>query len=567
MSLKSFVISSRPLEGALYVNGLYLLGDFYQSDGHYFFFRYCLLEDDKGVEKYFCDYQKSPEQFVRDLNGDFLIADFDSRMKTVFLATDRLGKENAFLWRKEEEFLIGNSFWQIGEILKPTQNDINWFMIRRFIIYNCDINLETPILNCKTIPPASICKWDFVHNHQFEQHTYWELRFNVDYNISLDDAADTIYEYFDHTFQVLKNKYNNDTRFGIGLSGGLDSRILSHFTQKYQMNTIGYIVGEKYVHPPLKSNTYYLSKHIARLTNVNDLTFIEHDIEPYLYKIADDVIYAPLKSSDISICCLSALPKFDVMLNGEHGGVFFGEFKYRQLLEYRSNNMDECLRNLLSYRNIETMLLSKKEIDQVTNFYQQYIMQMNEEERRAILYRYFFERLALTTKSGFFETNFNTKERYGIYLDHDFMDHYTHWDPLFTVERTLQRHLFINKFTALAKIPSEEPDAPIYWSDSKIRNVPKRLMYAGWRVLVGDAMQRAKWLQNDKDYKKLYFKAISINQEIISTHFPQMDAQTFFYKNVRASATLIKMLIEIDVLLHCANQDKHSWIKEKYGYK
>jgi hypothetical protein len=565
---KNFIISTKPIENALKIGNVYIKGDFYHSLNHYFFFRHFLFEKDKEDEEYFALYVHQPEIFINSLNGDFIIVDYDVDKGVITVISDRLGKESAYIWNKNNELLITNQFWKGIELIDPKYEDINWLASKEIIYHGTTAKLETTIKDYNMMPAATILIFDINEGYREYRKQYWQLHFQPDIHLTLDEAAEYINTCFDKSFLQLSQKYSEDVTFGIGLSGGLDSRLLAHYSKKYGLKLSTYCVGEKYVRFPLISNGYRSANLIAKKLGIDDFKFISYNAETYLQKAIEDVLYAPIKSSELAITNLEMAPDFDIMLNGEHGGVFFGEFQSEPLLNYNKNNVADYLLSLLSFPQQEEMIFSKTEKKEILANYTSYVNSLKSDDRREIFYRFFFERFAPVSKYGFFETNYNTKERYCIYLDHNFMDFYEKWDPQFTVNRLLQQRLFTKYFHELSNIQDESPDVPIARrSDQGLRAIVSKLYYAGRYKVFGNSLQRNIWLRRDIGFKKLLFKVISVNKAILKEQFPCINIELFHKENPRATATLVKMLIEIDIIMNCRDSDMVKWIKGRYNYE
>lgn len=562
---KRFVISNSAFDDALKKGHLYIKGDFYEEEDHCFYFEYYLYEIEKTLEQYFYDFLQDKHKFIKSLKGEFCLVDYDIRNNQLFFATDHLGKEAPFVYHRGERLIITNDFWQGIQLIHPGETDIDWQSIKEMIIHSVGILHSTAVKFYEMMPAASYVEINLDESLKLDYKLYWNFEFHPDKNIRLQDAADHVYEIFDETFAMLAKKYPPETRFGVGFSGGWDSRLIVAYAQKYNMNIVPFCVGEKYSVFPFHTNGYRVVKKLARYFHLDNFTFVSYDSENYVQKVIDDIIYAPIKSSDMSVGCRSAIPEYDVMLDGEHGGVFQGEFDYLPLLDYNRENIYEYLLKFLSFNKGENMVFSQEEKECRDEKLNQYIIGLNSNDRIQIFYRYFFEIMAPRTKCGFFETGYGLKERYSPYLNPDFMDYYLTWDSLFLADRAIQRKLFMSHFEDLSKIADETSDAPLYWRSMDIRNVPKRLVYAARNYIFKSSLRRAKWLKRDKGFHRLLNVTVENNKEILEQHFPDMDVKKFYKLNPRSTANMVKYLIEVDAVLHCQFGEQSEFIEKKYS--
>lgn len=557
-----FVFSSEKIEGGVRVGDYYLKGDFFQNSGHWFFFKRTLYEIDKSMEAYLGEYLANPEVFVASRKGDFALFDYNSCDGSIFFASSKLGKENLF-FVQGEKFLITNSFWEGVSVLKPREDDIDWLGVKEMIIHYIIPFHKTIIKGYDIVKPAQtafVVKENNCYNIKFT--TYWKMKY-IPCESTMQETAERVYKLFNHTFEFLAKKYGPDTKFGVGLSGGWDSRLIVHFAQKHNLKIVPYCIGEKYLFFPIKTNGYKVVNRLAKFLGLDNFKFISYDKETYLKKIAREVALVPDIAPDIEIGCMESVPDFDIMLGGIHGGVFFGEFSFEPLLMYKKENFADCLLNLLVADKNQEMIMTDNDKAVLKEKTQEYIDSLETDKRFEIYYHYFFDIKASKSKKGFFESLYGTKEIYSMFLDPDFIDEYLTWDPLFIIDRSLQRYFFKKYMPKLSKIPDETTDAPLFWRDSSIRNVPRRFLYGTINYIFKSSLRRAKWLSRDKEFKCLVRKVTEVNEELIKRRFPQLDVESFYRSNPRATANLIKILMVIEVMQN-ANGDIEKYIISRY---
>lgn len=560
---QAFLISNIINPNAEKVNNWYFSGSYSKYGKHLFYFSKTLYELEKSEEEYFDEFVKEPVEFVKKRKGDFIVWDYNAETDELFFATDRMGKDNIFYYDLNNDIVITNNFWEGTLLLPKGEEAINWRAVKETIIYGNGLFDKTIINNYRIVSPGT---YGIVSQNEkkITFYKYWEMTF-IPQDSSMSDTIDKIYRLFNNTFQLLKQKYDKTTRFGVGLSGGWDSRLIVTFAQKYNLNIVPYCIGEKYRFGFIKTNGYRVSKRLAKYFGLDNFVFIEYSSETYLQKVAREVELVPTRASNIEIGCLSSLPDFDVMLNGEHGGVFFGEFDYSYILNYTKNkNMEECLLNLNSFTDDIKMIMDEKDINDLKQDTNSYIASLNTNKRWEIFYKYFFEVLGSKTKNGFFETNYGEKPRYTMYLNPEFVDEYLTWDPLFSVNRILQQTFLKKYFPELSRIPDETTDAPLYWRNMDIRNVPIRFLYAIKNYIFKSSLRRGKWLKRDKEFRRLLQSVYRQNEDLIKRHFPNLDIKKYHRDNPRATANLVKVLIVIDAFLN-KKEDKFRYIMDKYS--
>lgn len=558
-----FVITNQKIDQAIKVRDLYIKGDFFEKDGHYFFFKRTLYELEKTTEEYFLEFLEDKSLFIKKRKGDFALVDVDTQSGEIFFATDRLGKENIY-YMTGKLFVLTNSFWEGIRLIGPDEEQIDWLAVKELIIHYIIPFHKTLIQGYKILKPAQIAKVIRREDgYDFMAETYWYMNY-CPRETTVQETAEKVYQLFDHTFEMLAQKYGKDTKFGVGLSGGWDSRLITYFARKHHLNIVPYCIGEKYLCFPIRTNGYKVAKRLAKYFELPNFTFVEYNSETYLKKAAREVQMIPNRASNIEIGCMDTIPDFDIMLDGEHGGVFFGEFDFEPVLRYTSQNIEDCLLGLLVADQKQEMIMSKEDYEKLKDEAREYVQSLQTDKRFDIYYRYFFEIKGSKGKNGFFETIYGTKERYCMYLDPDFVDEYLTWDPMFLANRALQRYFFKTYFPEMSKIADETTDAPLFWRDASIKNVPIRFLYAIKNYIFKSSLRRDKWLARDKEFWRLLKKTVDYNTEILSRHFPELKVKEFYRSNPRAAANLLKVTMVIDAMLHCTNDDKEAYILSRY---
>lgn len=469
-----------------------------------------------------------------------------------------MGKEQGCFFSKNNNIVFTNDFWKGVEIISPTESDIDIQSIKEIIVYNRSLFHKTFLNNYKFLSPGNYIELDLSklnRNHKIVEKKYWEMKFEPDNNLILEEAVAKTEEIFSETFKLIRDKYSEDMKFGIGLSGGLDSRLIAFYAEKYNIDLVPYCVGEKYSLYPLKSNGYKVSKKIAEYFNFENFKFINHNKENYTTKLLNDIKYAPANPSNISIGCLSGLPDFDIMLNGEHGGVFFGEFDFEPILSYSNQTLHKYLLSFLCYPKMSNLILSIDEREKSFEKVKRYINNMNTNDRYEIFYKFFFEIYGSKSKVGFFETNYGFKKRYSPYLNPDFIEFFLKWDRKFQFNRLLQRKLFINYYTDLSKIEDERYDAPIFWYKDNPKNLFRKIYFSSKSFIFRPALRRSKWIKKSNEFKDIAKRSLNKNQDYLNEYFPEFNFKEYLKHNPRATATFIKMKIIIDLIIENGYKD------------
>jgi len=141
------------------------------------------------------------------------------------------------------------------------------------------------------------------------------------------------------------------------------------------------------------------------------------------------------------------------------------------------------------------------------------------------------------------------------------VDFFQTWNMQFLVNRTLQREFYMKYHKKLAMIPDETSDAPLYWRSYDVRYCLKRFGYATMNKLFKPSLRKGEWLREDAEYLNIAQTVIRNNKGILKQYFPRLRWKEFMETNPRAFANLIKMLIEINCIVHGGTDSIEEYMK------
>ncbi|TMO51927.1 asparagine synthase-related protein [Pseudoalteromonas phenolica] len=537
-------------------------------------FSYGLSDTDSNLKTFFySEFKVSPSfehqdiqdtiNYCRSIRQEFTYLTYSETTQELMVANDFLGKQTLYYYYDDGLLLVSNSFWDIVRRLKlKIKVKINPEFIRQTAIYNISLENDTVIKGIKTLEPSTL----ITYKHRvFSKQAYDEINFKPNENLKLDDVVDETDNLFRNYFAKIK-KYHNDEVFGIGLSGGLDSRIIAKLALDSKIQLSAYCVGQKHSLFGFKTYGYLLSKKMAKKLNIKSYRFINYKDERYSNKVIDDVYLFPNKSSNINIASLSKLPDFKVMLNGEHGGVFFGEFDFKELASHNVDSMPTYLLSFLSFNDGMDMLLNDGDYQSDLKKVSSIISSYSNNERYNIFYRFFFEMYASKSKGGFFESCYFQKERFTPFLDRDFFDFFLTW-PTYLRFSKLVQYRYINKyFPEMSTIPDENLDAPVKYRKDKPLNWGVRFCYALRNKLFCQSLNIKKWILKDKENRDFYNEMVGSNKEFIAENYPYFSSDKFFEVNPRSAMNLAKLLLVKRVIeqTDCSERQIKAFLKNEF---
>lgn len=261
----------------------------------------------KDVIKYFMngiigdDFKK----FKGRYSGVFI--NFKTNFITFF--NDQLGLGDVFYYKKNDEYIISNRFSEITKRKSFQTEDVDINAINEFLIFEYPLLDDTFIKNIKILPLASIYS---ITNNNIDKFHYWNYELVEDANFDLDDSIEKLDQLYDKSIKRIKSLHG-DVIYGLGLSGGRDSRLMAHYALKNDMKLQTFVFGEQ------NSDAFFIAQKIAKKLRVpfTEASFRENFIV-YSHKSLDynpmmNVLYTWYYST------YEKLPEFDVLLTGFNG--------------------------------------------------------------------------------------------------------------------------------------------------------------------------------------------------------------------------------------------------------
>ena len=162
-------------------------------------------------------YEEYGYDFVKKLNGSFVIVIYDLKENKTIIVNDRYGLRPIYYANNNGILLFSSEVKAILED-KSFKKELNFEAIADFFAFGKLLGNKTFFKCIEVLPPASI----FVHdriNSSLEQ--YWDFNYEPDYSLSEDEIADKLVEVFRKAVNL---RMKDNLRYGVSLSGGLDSR-------------------------------------------------------------------------------------------------------------------------------------------------------------------------------------------------------------------------------------------------------------------------------------------------------------------------------------------------------
>lgn len=288
-------------------------------------------------------YEKDKFNFLRFLNGSFAVSIFDD--DKLFIITDKIGSKNVF-YTHEFNKLLYSSEIKVIRINKAIRPNLNEDAISEFFTFSYVLGNKTLFEDIMLVPPATILSFKenqikFVKYHKFSFKKKNQEKFNIN---------NLIRHFVSIMERSVKLRMENHEKFGIFLSGGLDSRLLTGFAKriadKAGKELISFTFGTK------NGIQEKIAKRVSKKLKIKNEFF---EIDPnVISKYAEEIVYkgdGHLRIRDAHFISFlrEIRPKVDVILVGLFCSELFGETLPKSILNIRSKK--ELINILYLYKN------------------------------------------------------------------------------------------------------------------------------------------------------------------------------------------------------------------------
>lgn len=156
--------------------------------------------------------------FVEKLNGSFVFIIYNLEEEKIFIFNDRYGLRplyyscnNNIIFASEAKAIL--KYPKFEKKLKY-ESVVDWFTFGKVL------GDKTFFEGIKVLPPASIMVYD---GDSLSMKNYWDFNYKPDYGKSEEEFVDELISTFKNAVKIrMKDNY----RYGLTLSGGLDSRVV-----------------------------------------------------------------------------------------------------------------------------------------------------------------------------------------------------------------------------------------------------------------------------------------------------------------------------------------------------
>jgi len=155
--------------------------------------------------------------FVQQLNGSFIFLIYNLETEKIIIANDRFGFRVHYYFCNENGFVISPEAKGILPF-NSMKKELNAISVAEFFAFGEFWEDKTNFKDIHILPPAVILIFD-EGNVSLEK--YWKLCYKPDYSRTEDEFVDDLIRTFRYAINI---RMQDNLRYGITLSGGLDSR-------------------------------------------------------------------------------------------------------------------------------------------------------------------------------------------------------------------------------------------------------------------------------------------------------------------------------------------------------
>lgn len=325
----TFIISNKPLPLFEKIGDIYLNGNYLKKKSHLLIFKGVSFSENKV--RLLDHIIKNGMEYLTKLKGYFCGIYYDLINNLIYIFTDKFGHFDLFYYFHKNILIISDNFNEILKNKKFSINDVNKDSLMEFIFFEYPLFEKTFLKSIKYVPLGSIYKFD-LNRKILVKKQYYDYAFNIDPKFNIKKGVKRLEVLINNAFRRIKKINPPNTVYGLGLSGGMDSRLISYYALKNNLKLKTFIFGEK------NSDAYYIARKTAHLLG---LDHYELGFEDDFYKYSEiSIEFNPMMNVLYTwyFSIYKKLPQFDVLLTGYNGDNQFGSHLSKLDLKITNDN-------------------------------------------------------------------------------------------------------------------------------------------------------------------------------------------------------------------------------------
>ena len=201
-------------------------------------------------------YDEYGKDFVKKLNGSFVIAICDLKEEKLLLVNDRYGLRPHYYAINEGKLLFAP---EVKAILqdKDFKKELNDEAVADFFAFGEILGNKTFFNGIEVLPPASILIYK---RGEISIKQYWRFNYEPDYSKTEDEFVDELVKTLKKAVAI---RMKDNHRHGVSLSGGLDSRsVVAAIEDNKRKDVLAFTFG------PLDCDEVKIAKKVADTTGM-----------------------------------------------------------------------------------------------------------------------------------------------------------------------------------------------------------------------------------------------------------------------------------------------------------
>ena len=468
-------------------------------------------------------------QKFKKICGDFSIVVYDEKEDKIFYLNDKAGR-NIVYYSRKNCLTISDDFWSIIKHDKYTLEDIDNIELKTQLFFSASTTYSTIIKGINIFENAIYMNFNA---NVLKQSKYWYFKL-IKNNLTIDEKYYQLDNALNESFKTIDKFNKEDIVYGIGVSGGMDSRIIPYYAFKNNMKLKSFIIGEEKPNILLKSNDHTSSNLVVNYFNLEH-TKLEFDELSYYEKNKIDCTFNPIGSSQIFKIPNINKCDFDVLLTGASGFIvgsspFYSKNKTLDLLDTLFIQQSDLKLKVTFYKvkkalnylfgdifdikdiiedNIDN-IITKTETEKIRKNLQRYIDSLEKLTHTEKLMNYSIGILGQKNKSGAFESLVNHKKNYTPYTPF-LLDTVQTWTEDDIYDRKLFENFISTRLPQLANIKQQNHKPSVNVTKP---NVLQKILSLSTYVIKGQGVMNYNNWAKQKEFKLFIKKELNENNYI-----------------------------------------------------
>ena len=487
-------IANQPFPGSLQYQGVHYTGPA-RFIGRHLVLAHGYVTEGRMEDLVAAVLEDSPEA-VSSFTGEHRVLAYDPHAARVTAVTDHFGQGHLFVYQDADRFMFSDAFWPAVSFASPAEGDIDRRAIVETILLILPLEGRTLVRGLRSLPCAS-----FVRCHlggpkiRVEYDRHWRFHCEKPY-ATVRQGIEDMHQGLDRAFEWIA-KAHPGARFIVGLSGGLDSRIVPHYAQRHGLDCCSYILGERHpVSPSRLSRDHANARGIASHFGLEHVE-VEYDAESFATKLDRDILRNPAGNAQLFKVADQGLPAYDVMLNaGGHGtfvdispdidspGFSLPEHICNRLTRLHAYSLDP---------EVWSPLAGPEDVAAGRELIARMVAGVNGSSPRERYQDFHISHLAPWCRYGAFESQLGRTPAYSIYYPFLFRTMLKVPVPLLTGRVLLNAFVQAKLPARMSSIPYQDAKPPVALRDGLLRTLANRFYAWQHRRMGAGVMRYGLW--------------------------------------------------------------------------